>query len=137
MELIVLGPDFQPFDILDSFESLIWTDKYCGYGDFELTTNVAKTLKTISYDNYFQLKGTKRVMVIEDIKNEIDVEDILIVKGRSLESILDRRIIWQQTILSGNFQDGIFKLLNENIISPSIAERAIPNLYLKYLTTCD
>lgn len=129
MELIVLGPDFQPFDILDSFESLIWTDKYCGYGDFELTTKMSpKLLKTISYSNYFQLKGTKRVMVIEDIKNEIDVEDdILIVKGRSLESILDRRIIWQQTILSGNFQDGIFKLLNENIISPSIAERAIPN----------
>ena len=47
--------------------------------------------------------------------------------GRSLESILLRRIVWQQTTISGNVQNAIKKLLNEAIINPSIADRKISN----------
>ena len=53
------------------------------------------------------------------------------VTGRSLESILDRRIVWGQKLLSGNLQNGIKTLLNENVISPSDSNRKIPNFIFK------
>lgn len=66
-------------------------------------------------------------MVIEKIQINSDVEDgnIITVTGRSLESILDRRIIWGQKTLSGNLQNGIKALLDENVISPSKENRKI------------
>ena len=68
-------------------------------------------------------------MIIEDLAVDSDTEDgdHLIVTGRSLESILERRIIWGQKVLTGNLQDAIETLLNESIISPSITERKIDN----------
>jgi hypothetical protein len=68
-------------------------------------------------------------MIIEDPQIECDVEEgnHLIVTGRSLESILARRIVWDTTVLTGNFQDGILKLLTENVITPTITDRAISN----------
>ena len=75
-------------------------------------------------------------MIIEEIKIDSDTEDgnHLIVTGRSLESILERRIIWGQRIFSGNLQNAIQTMLNENIISPSIADRKIPNFTFKAST---
>ena len=49
------------------------------------------------------------------------------VTGRSLESMLDRRIVWTQTILNGNLQNGVQQLLNENLINPTNADRKIDN----------
>lgn len=51
-----------------------------------------------------------------------------------MESILERRIIWKQTILSGNFQNGIKKLLDENIINPSDASRKVERLIFEAST---
>lgn len=42
-------------------------------------------------------------------------------------TILERRIIWGQRIFNGNLQNGIQTMLNECIISPSIADRKISN----------
>lgn len=130
MELIVLDTNFVPIDLLDSFESLIWTDRYCEYGDFEIYTKPSEhILRTLKLNRYVQLKGTDRVMVIEDSKPNDDVETghNLIITGRSLESILDRRIVWNQTILTGSLQDGIKKLINDSIITPLNLDRTIPN----------
>lgn len=130
MELLILDTTFEPVDVLDTFESLIWVERYYGYGDFEIYEQVSKKVfDVLKSDYYLWLKGSDRVMIIEDRKIETDVENgnHLIVTGRSLESILDRRIIWEQTVLTGNLQNGIEKLLNENVISPIIEDRAIPN----------
>ena len=66
-------------------------------------------------DYYLWLKESDQTMIVEDRKIESDAENgnHFTVTGRSLESILERRIIWKQTILSGNFQNGIKKLLDE------------------------
>jgi hypothetical protein len=130
MDLRILSPDFQPKALLDTFESLIWTDRYCGYGDFELYEKVSpEILSLLQPDCIIQSPGSEHAMIVEDKKLEEDPENgtHVIFTGRSLESILDRRIIWQQTVLSGNLQNGIEKLLLENIISPVLAERVIPN----------
>jgi hypothetical protein len=75
-------------------------------------------------------------MVIEDVEIKYDVEDgsSLIVKGRSAESILDRRIIWTQTVLTGSLQNGIKSLIDNNIISPTDTDRTIPNFVFELST---
>ena len=134
MELLILDKDFNNYETLDIFESLIWTDRYCGYGDFEIYMPAnEEILSILQLDYYLYLKESEHIMVIEDVEIETDREDGAHVKitGRSLESILDRRIIWNQTVIKGNLQNGIKKLLDENAISPSDASRKIPNLVFK------
>lgn len=130
MNVIVLNKSLTPIKIIDTFESLIWTDRYCKCGDFELYTPItSEILAYIKQDYYLQIKDSEHLMIIEKIQISSDAEegDHLTVSGRSLESILDRRIIWKRKRLSGNLQNGIETLLNECIISPSISRRQIDN----------
>lgn len=134
MDLIVMDTDLKLISVLDTFESLIWTERYIGYGDFEIYINISDTiLDFLRSDYYLWLNDSEQTMIIEDTKIESDVENgnHLIVTGRSLESILERRIIWNQTILSGNFQNGVKKLLDENAINPSDSNRKIDRLVFK------
>lgn len=130
MELTVLNTSFEEVDVVDAFESMIWTDRYNTPGDFELYTLVDLNLLSLLQKGYYLTKeDSEHVMVIEDRKIDTDLEtgDHFTVSGRSLESILDRRIIWTQTILDGTLQNGVERLLNENVINPSLPERKIPN----------
>lgn len=130
MELFVLNADFESIAVIDTYESMIWTDRYNAYGDFEIYFAMDESLlEYIKEDYYLWLKDSEHSMIIEDIKIDADTEEgnRLIVTGRSLESILERRIIWGQRIFSGNLQNAIQIMLNENIISPSVADRKIAN----------
>lgn len=130
MDIWVLDTKFEAVDILDTYESLIWTDRYATYGDFEIYAAASlKILNLLKKEYYLWNPNSEHVMIIDTIQKDSDVEEgnNIIVTGCSLEAILYRRIVWKQTILDGNFQDGIKKLLDENIISPEIAERKIDN----------
>lgn len=93
-------------------------------------------LDYIKQDYYLQSKESEHVMIVEKIQITSDTEDgnHVTVTGRSLESILDRRIVWGQKLLSGNLQNGIKTLLNENVISPSDSNRKISNFIFKEST---
>ena len=138
MEFLVMEKNtFQALKIVDSFESLIWTDRYFKYGDFEVYLSVNDYfLSLLQPDRYLWLNDSEHVMIIEKIEIDTDVEkgNHLTVSGRSLESILERRIIWGQKVLTGNLQNAIHELLNENIISPTIASRQIPNFIFETST---
>jgi hypothetical protein len=54
---------------------------------------------------------------------------------------LCRRIVWNQTTLYGKLQTAVKRLINENIISPSISYRSIPNFVFEdtddsYIDSC-
>lgn len=130
MEAIILNTKFESIAILDTFNSFIWTDRYDKCGDFEVYAHVSTNiLANLQEDYYLWMKETNHMMIVEDIVIDTDVDNGSHVKitGRSLESILDRRIIWDQTILTGNLQNAILTLLNENVISPSDSKRKISN----------
>lgn len=127
---MVLDTGFKTIAVIDLYESFIWTDRYCKYGDFEIYMAMSvEYLEYLKQDYYLINRNSEHVMIIEKIRISSDIEDggHITVTGRSLESILDRRIIWGQKTLSGNFQNGIRILLNENIISPLDNNRGIPN----------
>lgn len=129
MDILVLNPNLEIIDVIDTYESLIWTERYNNYGDFELYTKLPNDLLSVlDTDNYLKIADSDRLMVIEDFQIKTDVENGsgLIVKGRSGESLLDRRIIWNQTVIDGDLQNGIKKLIDENLISPTDTDREIP-----------
>lgn len=137
MELTILNKDFVAIGILDSFESLIWTDRYNEYGDFEIYTQMDnKILDYVTHDFYLWNPNSNHLMIIEslDIKTSIEDGTHLTITGRSLESILDRRILWKATTLSGNLQNGIKSLLTSSIINPSITSRKISNFIFETST---
>lgn len=130
MEILVLNEKFETVSIMDTFESLIWTDRYSQYGDFEIYTSADRNIiKNIKEDFYLWCGDSEHVMIVEDRKIESDVElgNHFTVIGRSLESILDRRIVWTQTNLDGYIEGQIKKLIDNSIINPSDANRRIPN----------
>lgn len=130
MELTVLNTNLDAVSMVDTYESFIWTDRYYANGDFELYSAMRDgVLDYIKQDNYLQSRDSEHVMIIEKLLIGSDTENgnHITVTGRSLESILDRRIIWGQKTLSGNFQNGVKTLLTENVISPLDNSRKIDN----------
>ncbi len=137
MELLVLNTKFETVAFIDSFESHIWSDRYNERGDFELTFAMdSNILEFLKEDYYLVSSESEHAMIIEDIAVDSDIEDgnMLIVTGRSLESILERRIVWGQKVLKGNLQNGVKTLINEAIISPTDANRKIDNFIFEEST---
>lgn len=136
MDLRVLDENFCVQYILDEYQSLIWTDRYNKNGDFEIYMPLtADVLEVFQNGNYLSMDESDHLMIIEDLKLTTDIESgyFITVTGRSLESILDRRIIWKQTILSKNtlIDSAIKSLLTDAIINPEISNRKISNFIYK------
>lgn len=130
MELYVKNSDLETVGIIDVYTSIIWTKRYYTAGDFELYLPAsADALNVLRAGNYVTRMDDDRVMIIESIQITTDAEagNYLIVSGRSLESILKRRIIWGQTVINGQFAPMIYRLIRENCIETA-AERVIPRL---------
>lgn len=137
MEVLILDRTFRAMTLLDNFESLIWTERYLGAGNFEFYTPMLKEVFDACQIGYYVwMKDSDRVMIIEDrqITTDVDQGNYMIVSGRSLEAMLDRRIVWEQTILQGKIETVIEKLLNDNVINPDIPARKIPNFIYKKTT---
>lgn len=137
MEIFILDENFKSLYNLDMFESLIWTERYNGYGNFEFYIPIGDTILQVintiqkkmesKVDCYAWLKESQNAMIIEDLEITTDSEtgNHLIMSGRGLESLIERRIVWEQTNLSGNLQNGVQKLLNDAIINPKVGDRKI------------
>lgn len=130
MDIWVLDENLEVIDIVETFNSFIWTDRYNEYGDFELRISIDdRSVKALRIDRYLQNRDSDHLMIIDTLEIESDAEDgtYLVVTGKSLESILGRRIVWGLKILDGNLQNEIKALMNENVIAPSNPDRKISN----------
>ena len=140
MDIYVLDTNFNTIGIIDDYVSLVWNERYYQPGDFELNVPISSLgIPYLAMDNYLYIEKSKKMMIIETYEPNTDYEDGNVIKysGRSLESILDRRIVWQQTVISGNFQNAIKKLINDAIIYPEDSDRAIENFYFMNSTNSD
>lgn len=130
MEVWIMDTSFKSVLLIDAFESLLWVERYIGSGNFEIYSPVEiNILKQIKKNYYAWTKDSDSLMIVETVQITTDSESgpKMIFSGRSLECILDHYIIWKQTVLDGKLQDGVKKLLTENIINPSIPERKLDN----------
>ena len=137
MELTLLNTSLDAISVVDDYESLIWTDRYQEYGDFEIYTPVTPDILNVLKQDYYLInRDSEHVMIVEKllIKTDVEMGNHITITGRSLESILKRRIIWGLRSISGNLQNGIKTLLEENIINPSDLDRKIDNFVFEEST---
>lgn len=130
---IIMNTSFQKLAVIDDYNSFIWASRYYATGDFEICVDVsAEMMSLITKDYYVVREDDNNVGIIEDIKiqHNADDHDVMIISGRFLDSIIGRRIIADQTTVTGKVSACINTLLTNNIINPSIAARKISNFVL-------
>ena len=136
MEFRILDKNFIDLVLLDRYESLLWVDRYNECGDFELYTPPTDELRdACQLGNYIYNKNSEHMMIIEHVEltQSFDEGQKIVIKGRSLECILDRRILWYKTQFRKNLEDGIRQILDYSIITaPDDADRKIPNFIFEY-----
>jgi len=78
---------------------------------------------------YLTIPTSDRAMIVESIKIITDNDDgnQLTITGRSLESILDRRIVWKQTNVNGSIQNALHSMINDAFINPTDSRRKVNN----------
>lgn len=133
MQATIMDKYYNPVRIIDAFGSLIWSDTYIGYGDFELVfTMDENALAYIEEGNYVSIKESDRYMIIEKIEILTSFQEGIrcLLSGRSLESLLTRRIIREELLVNGGVQLSIVQILNANVISPTNANRGIPGFMM-------
>ena len=95
MEVYILDSLYRRVDIIDKFESLIWTERFSAIGDVELIlhSTPANRLRFAPGVN-LGMNETYRVMTVETVEDSTNEDGLqtLNVKGRSLEKILDERL---------------------------------------------
>lgn len=138
MEIKMLNSSFEEIYILDVFKSLIWTDRYWDTGDFEIVVAPTPEILSMLDDTaYLSLAESPHHMIMEDFNIHSDIEDgnQLLITGRSLESFLDRRIVWDAMAMSGNLQTEINRMFLDNLMSPTDTNRQIGGFV--FLTSSD
>lgn len=133
MQFNILDTSRNWIAIVDNYKSAIWTPRYYEAGDFELYVEMTEDALSFFKNGYYVSRDDDTMVgIIEKINltRDEDGGSYLIVTGRSLKSILSRRIVWQQTNLSGTVEDCIRRLVSENIISPSNQKRKIDDFIL-------
>lgn len=139
--IIVLDKNLDAKLTIDHYKSFIWAERYDVNGDFEIyipidgspVTNdllqMDENNKSVWMNSYASIKESKNLMFLEQFRITIDEESeaILVITGRSLETILMRRIVWGLKVINGNLQNAVKNLLEECIINPTNPDRRIEN----------
>lgn len=95
MEAYILDDQLRRIDVIDQFESLIWTERFSAAGDFELHVQSSNDFKRrLAAGTHLATNESDRVMIVENYSDEIDStgKKILKVKGPELVSILSDRV---------------------------------------------
>lgn len=113
--------------IVEQYFSVLWNDRYYECGDFELVVPATdENVLELKEDRILLSNESDYAMIIEKVELKTDAEegDQLIVTGRSAESLLDRRIVWNETYFYGRLET----LYPDPINDPSMVVNAIRKL---------
>lgn len=128
-----LGDDgtFDNLGEINQFSSLMWSDSYDEYSNFELWAPMTdENIELIKIGNIIWLGGENAAM-IEIIKPQTDEngQSKLNAKGRTLEMLLTTRVLWGDSYTkSGYASNVIYDIVNKNCINTTDANRKIPFL---------
>lgn len=113
--------------LIDVYFSVLWNDRYYDCGDFELIVPATdENVLELKEDRILLSNESEYAMIIEKVELKTDTEngDQLILSGRSAESLLDRRIVWNETYFYGRLDT----LYPNAIDDPSMVVNAIRKL---------
>ena len=152
MVLYVLDENLDYVGIVENYISLIWTERWSEAGEFELEVPLTyDTFSLLQRNRYLVAKQFEDTMIIEtvEIKDDTTEGKYLSLTGRSLLSILDRRVIAErswfvETSAEGDKVDSYFEfgqehdfntwecnLVTNQCIEPTVKDRIIPNVVVE------
>lgn len=119
VEIRVYNRSLELQGIMDEFSSLIWIRRYQYPGEFELRTPYAAESKNLLIpENIIQKYDGNDVVDAGVIENIIMTTDEIIVKGRFLESYLERRLIKATTYYDGPAEDSMRGIVSDMVEIP-------------------
>ena len=119
IEVRIYNPSLELQGVIDEFSSLIWIRRYQMPGEFEIRTPYAAESKRLLIpENIVQKYDETEVVDAGVIENIVMNENEIIVKGRFLESYLERRLIKDTTYYSGNVEDSLRSIITNMIGIP-------------------
>lgn len=94
MDVFVLDSLLRRTEVIDLYESFIWTERRRDNGDFELVLPDTRTARSLLIEGTrLVINNSKRVMTVENLeKTETENGRMLKVTGPSLEDILSLRV---------------------------------------------
>lgn len=95
MEAYTLDPLLRRISVIDRFESLIWTERFAAFGDFQMEIQSTPALRNLlRTGTLLAMNESHRIMTVETVEDGLDSEGrkMLSVKGRSIEAILLDRV---------------------------------------------
>lgn len=127
---VVADAHFSRLCAVDDYTSFIWTTRYYETGDFQLTIPMSShNLRYLQVNNYVMRGDDDTEMgIIErrEVTQDLNGQEVMTVSGRFLASILARRIIAQQTQVSGTIAECVTQLINVSAINPTDNARKLP-----------
>lgn len=139
MMFYLLNAYYEIERIIDTYKSAIWTERYEKSGDFELflpaTADLIDAFELVQNPNELYIcraDDTTKVGIVERVEITTDVEqgNFIIVSGRTMQSILFRRIVILQTTYTGSPKQIIEKLIINNFTNPTSNDRKVNVLTL-------
>lgn len=95
MDYYILDINFKRVSVIEGFSSMLWTERYNAYGDFELHIPTTAASKA-QYKSGVRVgrQGSQYVMVVDTITDAVDDDgnQMLTVTGKSLENIFNGRV---------------------------------------------
>lgn len=137
MELYVLDREFVPLDLIDTYISFIWTERYSAYGDFTLDLPAnEQTFRAFDPGRYLHLPESARLMQIQSVRRTRDHTGISILKvsGKSIESFFQDRVVihnstdgWRNSGWGASLATALVRRICIDGTETSVRDR-IPNL---------
>ena len=119
IEIRVYNPSLQLQGIIDEFSDLIWIRRYQDPGEFELRTPYAdESRRLLVPGNVIQKYDGSVTYEAGVVENIVMTTDTITVKGRFLESYLDRRLIKETTYYQNNVEDSIRGIISSMVSIP-------------------
>ena len=128
VEVRIYNPSLELQGVIDEFSSLIWIRRYQSPGEFELRTPYAAESKRLLIpENIVQKFDGKETVEAGVIENIFMNQNEIVIKGRFLESYLDRRLIKATTYYTGNAEDSMRSIISKACRATGLGFRIRPD----------
>lgn len=123
--------EFELIGQINKYTSLIWPDKYNGYTSFELNAPVTNENRELIKKGNVIWCGGDNAAIIEIVESDADEngQKTFSVKGRTLEALLTRRIIWGTYHCANKYSStAMYEIVESQCINANDVARIIPFL---------
>lgn len=134
--IYIYDEDFKPVELLEGFNSLIWTNRWQELDDAQLVIPTSQIHEFTNYDDliglYLYNSDLEQHMLIDGYELTYDLTqgETVTIYALDLLDVLNRRIVWNQTVVSGSLTNCVTRLINENVIEPEDSKRTIDDFVI-------